>query len=82
MDQQILSAPEAIGHVSFGEHIATEVFRSELKQIVRIHQVMFEKFLCDPGEVAPNLADVFQDAGATYLRIAERITALSSSGPA
>jgi hypothetical protein len=48
--------------------------RTYLKQVVAIHQAMFEKLLFDDGAaVSPDLADLFQDAGRTYLQISERI---------
>ena len=49
--------------------------RTYLRQVVSIHQAMFEKLLFDEdAAVGQNLADLFQDAGKTYLRIAERIS--------
>jgi hypothetical protein len=48
--------------------------RTYLKQVVSIHQAMFEKLLFDDGVVVgQDLAELFQDAGKTYLQIAERI---------
>jgi hypothetical protein len=46
-----------------------------MKQVVAIHQAMFEKLLFDE-EAAVNLdlAELFQDAGRTYLQISERIS--------
>jgi hypothetical protein len=45
-----------------------------LKQVVTIHQAMFEKLLFDEdAAVSPELAELFQDAGRTYLQISERI---------
>jgi hypothetical protein len=49
--------------------------RTYLKQVVSIHQAMFEKLLFDEdATVGQDLAELFQDAGKTYLRIAERIS--------
>lgn len=49
--------------------------RTYLRQVVSIHQAMFEKLLFDEdAEVGQGLAELFQDAGKTYLRIAERIS--------
>jgi len=48
--------------------------RTYLKQVVAIHQAMFERLLFDEdAAVSPDLADLFHDAGRTYLQIAERI---------
>jgi hypothetical protein len=49
--------------------------RTYLKQVVSIHQAMFEKLLFDEEAlVGLDLAELFQDAGKTYLQIAERIS--------
>jgi hypothetical protein len=48
--------------------------RIYLKQVVTIHQAMFERLLfAEDAAVSLELAELFQDAGKTYLRIAERI---------
>ena len=48
--------------------------RTYLKQVVTIHQAMFERLLFDDrAPVGGNLAELFHDAGKTYLQIAERI---------
>lgn len=48
--------------------------RTYLKQVVAIHQAMFEKLLfAEDAAVSPNLAELFHDAGTTYLQISERI---------
>lgn len=48
--------------------------RTYLRQVVSIHQAMFEKLLFDEdAAVGRDLAELFQDAGKTYLQIAERI---------
>ena len=48
--------------------------RSYLKQVVAIHQTMFERLLfAEDATVSLDLADLFHDAGRTYLQIAERI---------
>jgi hypothetical protein len=45
-----------------------------MKQVVAIHQAMFEKLLFDDGAaVSLDLAELFRDAGTTYLQISERI---------
>jgi hypothetical protein len=49
--------------------------RTYLRQVVSIHQAMFQKLLFDEdAAVSQDLAELFQDAGKTYLRIAERIS--------
>ena len=49
--------------------------RTYMKQVVAIHQAMFEKLLFDEdGAVSLELAELFQDAGKTYLQISERIS--------
>ena len=48
--------------------------RTYLKQVVAIHQAMFERLLFDnDAAVSLDLAELFQDAGRTYLQISERI---------
>lgn len=52
-----------------------DFFRSQLKQVVSIHRAMFEKLLFEEdSEVSPELAELFEDAGKSYLQIAERIS--------
>jgi hypothetical protein len=52
-----------------------DFFRSHLKQVVSIHRAQFEKLLFEENsEVGPELAELFQDAGKTYLQIAKRIS--------
>ena len=49
--------------------------RAYLRQVVSIHQAMFERLLFDEdAAVGQDLAELFQDAGKTDLRIAERIS--------
>lgn len=53
-----------------------DFFRSHLKQVVSIHRSMFEKLLFEEdSDVGPELAELFRDAGTTYLQLAERIDA-------
>jgi hypothetical protein len=48
--------------------------RTYMKQVVAIHQAMFEKLLFDQhAAVGLDLAELFHDAGRTYLQISERI---------
>ena len=43
-----------------------------MKQVVTIHQAMFEKLLFDEdAAVSLDLAELFHDAGKTYLKISE-----------
>ena len=54
--------------------IAVDFSRTYLKQVVAIHQAMFEKLLFDDdAAVSLDLAELFHDAGRTYLQISERI---------
>jgi hypothetical protein len=51
-----------------------DFFREHLKQVVTIHQAMFQRLLFEEtSEVGPDLADLFSDVGKTYLRISERL---------
>lgn len=51
-----------------------EFSRTYMKQVVAIHQAMFEKLLFDEdAPVSLDLAELFQDAAKTYLQISERI---------
>jgi hypothetical protein len=57
-----------------------DFFRTNLKQTVSIHRAQFEKLLFEEDtDVGPELADLFRDAGKTYLQIAERISARCES---
>jgi hypothetical protein len=51
-----------------------EFFRSYLKQVVRVHYAMFEKLLFAEKGVPLELAELFEDAGNTYLNISEQIS--------
>ena len=45
-----------------------------MKQVVAIHQAMFEKLLFEEdAAMSLELAELFRDAGRTYLQISERI---------
>ena len=49
--------------------------RTYLKQVVAIHQAMFERLLfAEDATMSLDLAELFHDAGQTYLQIALRIT--------
>jgi len=53
---------------------AVDFSRAYMKQVVAIHQVMFERLLfAEDAAVSLDLAELFQDAGRTYLQISERI---------
>jgi hypothetical protein len=48
--------------------------RIYLKQVVAIHQAMFERLLfAEDAVVSLELAELFRDASKTYLQISERI---------
>jgi hypothetical protein len=48
--------------------------RIYLKQVVAIHQAMFDRLLfAEDAAVSLELAELFRDAGKTYLQISERI---------
>jgi hypothetical protein len=52
-----------------------DFFRSQLKEVVSIHRVMFEKLLFEEdSDIGPELAELFEDTGKTYLQIAEWIS--------
>jgi hypothetical protein len=52
-----------------------DFFREHLKQVVTIHQAMFQRLLFEEdGEVGAELADLFQDAGKNYLQMSKRIS--------
>lgn len=67
---------EHLPQSSTREYTSTTVdfSRTYMKQVVAIHQAMFEKLLFDEdAAVSLELAELFQDAGRTYLQISERI---------
>lgn len=52
-----------------------DFYRSHLKQIVTIHQAMFQKLLFEEhAAVGPELADLFHEIGRAYLQISRRIS--------
>jgi hypothetical protein len=54
--------------------ITVDFSRTYMRQVVAIHQAMFERLLFDEGAVVSlDLAELFHDAGRTYLQISERI---------
>jgi hypothetical protein len=65
----------------FVNELAADAIRAYVKQIVRIHHLMFEKLLCENDDMTLELAELLEDAGETYLQIAKRITERNSSAP-
>jgi hypothetical protein len=62
------------GAVKELEQHSVDFIRSHLRQVVSIHQAMFQKLLFEEDSaVGLELAELFQDVGKTYLRISERI---------
>jgi hypothetical protein len=55
------------------QNITSDLFRSRLKQIVSIHTVQFEKLLFEQGTLQPELIQLFEAAGATYLQLAKEL---------
>ncbi|HVY04432.1 MAG TPA: hypothetical protein VHB46_00520 [Burkholderiales bacterium] len=49
-------------------------FRKELRRIVSIHTVMFEKLLSEEGDIPLELAELFEDVANTYLDISVQIS--------
>jgi hypothetical protein len=48
--------------------------RLHLRQVVAIHQAMFQRLLFEEDSaMGPDLAELFQDVGKTYLQISEQI---------
>ena len=49
--------------------------RTYMKQVVAIHQAMFDRLLFDDDmAVSLDLAELFHDAAKTYLKISQKIT--------
>jgi hypothetical protein len=51
-----------------------DYFRSYLQQVVTLHTAMFQKLLFEADDVPLELAELFEDAGNTYLGISESIS--------
>jgi len=51
-------------------------FRKDLRRIVSIHTVMFQKLLHEEEGLPLELAALFEDVGNRYLDISERISEL------
>jgi len=58
----------------FENGMIVEFLRSYLKQVVTIHHAMFEKLLFAGEGVPLELAELFEDAGNTYIDISEKIS--------
>jgi hypothetical protein len=59
-------------NVRFREE-ALDLLLQHLRQVVAIHHAMFDKLLFDQVPSARELAELFEDAGNTYLQIAEQL---------
>jgi hypothetical protein len=71
-----VSAEDIFGSHTTRENTSNTVdfSRTYMKQVVAIHQAMFEKLLFDQeAGVSLELAELFDAAGRTYLQISERI---------
>jgi hypothetical protein len=52
-----------------------DFYRLHLRQVVAIHQMMFQKLLFEEDSaIGQDIAELFQDVGRTYLQISERIS--------
>lgn len=51
----------------------TEYFQTYLQQVVTLHTAIFRKLLFESEGVPLDLAELFEDAGNTYLDLAEDI---------
>ncbi|HTT49079.1 MAG TPA: hypothetical protein VMG39_13895 [Pseudolabrys sp.] len=60
--------------VQFENEAIVDFFRSYLKQVVTLHHAMFEKLLFSGKGIPLELAELFEDAGNTYLDISEQIS--------
>jgi hypothetical protein len=58
-----------------GVGVVVDFYRSHLRQIVTIHNAMFQKLLFDEDAVTEMaLAELFRDVGKTYLQISQQIS--------
>jgi hypothetical protein len=53
------------------QNITSQLFRARLKQIVSIHRVQFEKLLFEQGTLPPELGQLLEATGTTYLQLAK-----------
>jgi hypothetical protein len=52
-----------------------DFYRLHLRQVVAIHQMMFQKLLFEEDSaMGQDIAELFQDVGRAYLQISERIS--------
>jgi len=56
-------------------------FQKDLRRIVSIHTVMFQKLLLEEEGLPLELAALFEDVGNRYLDISERISELHQPQP-
>jgi hypothetical protein len=57
-----------------GDGTMMNYLRDHLQQVVTLHTSLFEKLLFESKEVPVELAELFEDAGNTYLNLSELIT--------
>lgn len=63
------------GRTARGAGVVVDFYRLHLREVVTIHQAMFQKLLFEEdAAIGLDLADLFQDVGKTYLQISERIS--------
>jgi hypothetical protein len=60
-------------HEHLVRDIAFDSLRTYLRQVVTIHQAMFQKLLFQNRAVPEELSELFADAGRTYLEIAREL---------
>ena len=60
----------------FGKEVALGLLHARLKQVVTIHNAMFEKLLFKQQTLPRELTELFADAGATYLKISQELERL------
>jgi hypothetical protein len=51
-----------------------DYLRTHLRQVLTIHQKMFEKLLCETSQLPLELAELLEDAANVYLGISEEIS--------
>jgi hypothetical protein len=58
-----------------GAAFVVDFYRLHLRQVVSIHQAMFQKLLFEEDSaIGLDLAELFQDVGKAYLQISDRIS--------
>lgn len=65
-NSEYLSDAESLGQTSMDE-----IFYRRLRELVRVHDLMFQRLLFERPMDAVVLADLFRDVGKTCLKIAE-----------